>query len=468
MPRLRPPRRARFQCLLTALLAAAWMAATLAGCAADETPAVPRDATPPRFYLGGIQVNEPDHPAWIEALLAEGLNTVSVTDYLHQGDWDTDHVWWDDEDDEWVVSEVRTAKARGLSAVLILRVALDHAYERNNFLWHGMIMPTTDEQVHSWFDQYTRFALEWAEIAEREGVDVLMIGSEMNALASTLPVAEVPALEEYYLNEEKQDDRRAQVLAQKELIEGRNLWLREREGYDDLESYLDGRIAIERAWAGEVARRDAGAVAAINARRQLLEQRWIELIERLREVYSGRLGYAANFDQYHRVGFWQHLDVMGINAYFKLRHRILGEGETDLLYGELEAGWTDVLLTIEEFRAAHCLSEQPVIFTEMGYTYRAGSTLEPWSDTGFSLIGPEDEQQLIVWRDQPESLTERALAVRALHDAHRDLELGFLEGILYWKLSTVPSHRDVESFVLMLGEEEDDPLLPELRRFVGG
>ena len=31
------------------------------------------------FYLGGIQINEPDHNNWVETLDAVGMNTVSVT-----------------------------------------------------------------------------------------------------------------------------------------------------------------------------------------------------------------------------------------------------------------------------------------------------------------------------------------------------------------------------------------------------
>ena len=39
--------------------------------------------------------------------------------------------------------------------------------------------------------------------------------------------------------------------------------------------------------------------------------------------------------------------------------------------------------------------------------------------------------------------------------------------LLYWKLSSVPSHAEVEPFVLLIGDEAaDDPLLAELLRFL--
>ena len=94
------------------------------------------------FFLGGIQVNEPDQEAWVRTLDEVGMNTVAVTVYARQGDWDSANLWFDDEA-PWAVNEIRVAKARGLKVVLVLRVALDHAFERNKFFWHGMIMPHT-------------------------------------------------------------------------------------------------------------------------------------------------------------------------------------------------------------------------------------------------------------------------------------------------------------------------------------
>ena len=433
---------------------------------------------PPSFYLGGIQINEADHNAWFLALKAQGMNMVQVTDYAKQGDWDTDHMWWDEEA-PYVLQEIRGAKAHGLNVILVLRVALDHAFARNAFLWHGMIMPKNDAMLTSWFEQYGRFCKKWAEIAEREGVDVLMIGSEMNALASTLPVDEIPALEEYYLNEEKQARRREEILAQKQLIEDKNLYLQDRETFGTVEEYLDARIATERGWAGTLT--DGESLEQVNIRRAKLQDHWVKLIRDLRTVYTGPLGFAANFDQYHEVGFWPELDFMGINAYFQLRTDVLdGVADEDRearLYPLLVQGWNGVLGKIASFREARHLDGKPLIFTEMGYTYRRQSSLEPWADTGFSMIynpttlpdgSPgEPEKHVVVWRDQPDDLTERALAVRALHEAHAALEKPFLHGISYWKLSSHDYHKEHESFMVHIGDGTDDPILPELRRFLG-
>jgi hypothetical protein len=440
------------------------------------------------FFLGGIQVNEADHQHWVERLAAEGMNTVSVTVYGHQGNWDTDHLWFDQEN-EYVLQEIRTAKAAGLKVVLILRMAVDHAFPENRFLWHGMIMPETEAQLLSWFAQYTGFATEWAAIAAREGVDLLGVASEMNAMTSTLPLEGIPNLEDFYLDPLKQAEYKENILRHGEVIEARHLWAPgpgERARFDSLEEFVDAEVAKKARWAAQVTfleetQDDAARVARINARRQRLEEGWIGVIEAVREHYAGPLTYAANFDQYHLVGFWEHLDVMGINAYFPLRKHFSATEAPEAVEVALTRGWREVLATVDAFRREEGVPEMPVVFTELGYTFRRHSTVQPWASTGFSIIYPEPdpesdretpeapealEKQFVVWPDQPEYPLERALAIRALRRA-TGVAPGMLQGILYWKLSTEPAHHTEEPFVLLIHEGSEDPLLAELQRFGG-
>lgn len=454
--------------------------------AMTETPAV-TDTKLDTFLLGGIQVNEPDHDAWVHSLDAHGLNTVAVTVYAHQGNWDTDHLWFD-EDNQWVLHEIRTAKQAGLEVVLILRLALDHAYDANRFLWHGMVMPGTDEQVRNWFRRYARFVGEWAAIAQTEGVDLLGVGSELNALASTLPVDEIPPLVAYYQDDEQQEIHLRDVLAQR----GPEAAAQERAEIDK-----------KRAWASTMTGGGApDRLARINARRQLLQECWVWLIDGVREHYAGPLTYAANFDQYHEIGFWQHLDVIGINAYFPLRehfldqelgpqaHQLEGEARAEVLRPRLEAGWRKVFDDIDTFRGEQNIEELPIVFTELGYTPRRDGTLAPWAGDGMTVVWTpplemneageplgEGEKRALVWAEQPVDRLERALAVEALHNVHearaaaakgQEVTRGPLRGILYWKLSTQPSHRDIEPFVLILGDSPPDPLLTALQSFRQG
>lgn len=442
--------------IAVALLAVGALAALLVARA-------PRPAE--TFLVGGIQVDEPDHDRWLAALDEAEMNTVAVTVYARQADWDGDGLTWNPSE-EWVVREIRAAERRGLSTALVLRVALDHAYPRNRFLWHGMIQPRGDAELASWFERYAAFAAEWAAIAEREGVDLLAVASELSSLTATVPVEAIPALEEYYLNAEKRARRRAEVLEHRAAIEPRHLWVRGEESYAELPAYLDAESEANRAWAAQVSwegRPDR--VERINGRRRRLEEGWRRVIATARATYRGRLTYAANFDQVEAVGFWDALDAIGINAYYPLRDpesEPSGRGE---LLAALEAGWAEVLRGIEQLRARRGLGEMPVVFTELGYTPRAGATAAPWAGHGFSVVGDGDGTRLFVWEDEAIDPTERALAVRALRAAHRDAGGDLLGGILYWKLTTRPEHREIEPFALVLGV--GDPLEDELAAFAG-
>ena len=423
-------------------------------------------STGPVFYLGGIQVNEPDHDAWVNSLAESGMNTVAVTVYAKQGDWDSTNLWWEEEE-PWVIAEARAARRRGLDVALVLRVALDHAFERNKFFWHGMIMPSSSDDLNEWFDRYSDYVLKWARIAEEEGIDVLAIGSELNSLTNTVSVDELPALEEYWSNEEKVERENARVLEHREAIEGKQIWVRGNEGYKGIEPYLDDRATAHAHWAEEVSFLDAtDPVARVNARRQLVAGRWIELIERVREVYRGPLTYAANFDQFESVSFWNKLDLISINAYFPLRKRDLPDTSVRSRTSLFKTRWTNILQTVDALRIRQGVPAHRVLFTELGYTRRANSTIEPWAANGFSVLSSPSGSRLMIWEEQPDEPSERTEAVKGLYEANLAMGGDFLAGILYWKLSTEPAHLEVEPFVLIIGDKaDDDPLLAELQRF---
>jgi hypothetical protein len=418
------------------------------------------------FMVGGIQVNEADHERWMEALDEDGFDTTSVTVYAHQGDWDSDNLWWDDED-AGVEAEVRAARAAGVRVVLILRVALDHAFERNRFLWHGMIQPATDELLDAWFERYERFVRQWAEFAEAEGIEVLAISSELNSMTSTEEIEELPALHEFFINQETQQAEKAKLLQHAARVDERHLAVRGNENFDEYEGYLDARAAANGAWARQVTWHDEeGSIDLVNRRRRELDRRWRAIAAAAREVYGGALTYAANFDQYHEVGFWDAFDLIGVNAYFELRRRWRPLPDVDRLLPELRSGWRAVLAEIDDFRRRRKIADLPVVFTELGYSRRRNCTLRPWSATGFAVMPtPDGREKLVIWEDEPISLRERTLAVRALLDEHRAMPQPMLAGILWWKLTTEPAHVDVEPYVVVLGDSPADPVVDELAAF---
>lgn len=441
----------------TVLLACSLAAPAWAGDVAERED--------PTFYLGGIQVNEPDHDRWLDTVRSVGMNTVAVTVYAMQGDWDTDHLWFEEQEPA-VLDEIRRAKARGLAVVLILRVAVDHKFPRNKFIWHGMIMPKSDEAIVSWFDRYREFVVKWARVAEEEGVDLLGIGSEMNALASTLPITRWGNFKNYYGFYWYQRMLRKRSLKFADRIKERHLWVRGYENYETLEEFLQARFRHNRAWAKQAyLRKESHRFKKINERRRLLNDQWVRLIEKTRAVYRGKLTYAANFDQFHEVGFWRHLDRMGINSYFSLRGNINKELTSEEETKQFTDRWQQIFDGIGRFKSAQGLAQIPFLFTEIGYTFRRHSTVEPWAHGGFSVVGwGVKRRQLVVWDEQPVDYEERQLALSALETVHRK-HRGELTGILYWKLSTLKQHEEIEPFVLHIGPDSTDPLQPTLAEF---
>lgn len=420
----------------------------------------------PRFYVGGIQVHETDHARWTGTLRRIGMNTVAVTVYARQGRWDGDDLTFNDREDA-VVDEIRAARREGLAVVLVLRVALDHAHAENKFLWHGMILPASDGAIQSWFERYGAFVAKWARVAEAEGVELLAVGSELNALTATRPVTRVGHLRDYYGYYWYQHLSRARALRFADELEGRRLWVRGFDDYDSLERYLDDRFEATVGWARRAyLRAEPGALSRINARRRVIDEAWVRLIGRVRQVYRGRLTYAANFDSYRDVGFWRHLDLIGINAYFSLRGEADGEPGAERQLALYTRSWERILAEVEAFERERGLDGMPYLFTEIGYTFRRHSTVEPWAHAGFSVVGwGGQKRRLVIWNEQPIDYEERNLALLALQRARRSAGPG-LRGLLYWKLSTDAAHERIEPFVIHVGVDSTDPAQATLVRFL--
>ncbi|MGH9464654.1 MAG: glycoside hydrolase family 113 [Thermoanaerobaculia bacterium] len=99
-------------------------------------------------------------------------------------------------------------------------------------------------------------------------------------------------------------------------------------------------------------------------------QAWRDLIAQVRDVYSGKLTYAANWNgEFEEIAFWDDLDWIGIQAYFPL-----AEHERPTLE-ELVAGWRRHLPALE---ALHRRTGKPILFTEIGYRSVASAAIAPW------------------------------------------------------------------------------------------
>ncbi|MEQ9461136.1 MAG: glycoside hydrolase TIM-barrel-like domain-containing protein [Phycisphaeraceae bacterium] len=197
-------------------------------------------------------------------------------------------------DDPMVLVPAALAKRRGMA--LMLKPHL--AYWRSPFAWRGEITFNDEASWARFFEAYRVFILHQAELAERGGVTLFVVGTE-----------------------------------------------------------LQGTVHREASWRA--------------------------LIAEVRGVYSGRLTYAANWDVYEEVPFWDALDVIGVQAYFPLSN---AERPRD---AELRSSWGRVM---ERLRLHSAEQERPVLFTELGYAPSVNAAREPWLDEPRGEIVPEGEE----------------------------------------------------------------------------
>lgn len=85
---------------------------------------------------------------------------------------------------------------------------------------------------------------------------------------------------------------------------------------------------------------------------------WRKLIREVRAVYGGKVTYAANWDNYQNVKFWDDLDYIGVDAYFPLSRE--ARPSIDLL----KENWKKVET---ELKAHSDKYQLPILFTEYGY-----------------------------------------------------------------------------------------------------
>ncbi len=97
---------------------------------------------------------------------------------------------------------------------------------------------------------------------------------------------------------------------------------------------------------------------------------WQQLIRDIRQVFSGQLTYAANWnEEVDDVSFWNELDFIGIQAYYPLVKN------TNPSVNELQKGWQTHFRRLKKL---HRKFDKPILFTELGYKSTANAAIEPW------------------------------------------------------------------------------------------
>lgn len=98
-------------------------------------------------------------------------------------------------------------------------------------------------------------------------------------------------------------------------------------------------------------------------------QFWVNLIDDVRKVYSGKITYAANWDNYEQIPFWHKLDVIGIDAYFSFSDD--KEPNVNVLVAAMRKKSADLRGFAEKCK-------RQIIFTEYGFRSEEFCCSKPW------------------------------------------------------------------------------------------
>lgn len=115
--------------------------------------------------------------------------------------------------------------------------------------------------------------------------------------------------------------------------------------------------------------------------------RWLGVVDAVRTRYQGRVVYAANFDEYRHVAFWDVLDLVGIDAYWPVSPHPTADAAA------LQRAWNPI---VRELAAFAKRTRRHILFTEAGYTSQRGSTTAPWSWTNSGT--PDQAEQAAAYQ----------------------------------------------------------------------
>lgn len=114
---------------------------------------------------------------------------------------------------------------------------------------------------------------------------------------------------------------------------------------------------------------------------------WNALVKKIRTVYKGKLTYAANWDSYALVPFWEQLDYIGVDAYFPMC-----ELQTPNPVNAVNSWkkWKQDLSSLSRKR------NKQILFTEYGYTSADYNGLQPWKDAKQEHAVNEKAQSILL------------------------------------------------------------------------
>ena len=124
---------------------------------------------------------------------------------------------------------------------------------------------------------------------------------------------------------------------------------------------------------------------------------WKQLIKKARLIYNGKLTYAANWDNYENISFWEELDYIGIDAYFPLSESITPSID------ELTTKWQPIANKLSQYAS---IKRKPILFTEYGYRSINYTSWKQWQLPDGWLQNHDKNTNLIAQQNAYQALFE--------------------------------------------------------------
>lgn len=121
-----------------------------------------------------------------------------------------------------------------------------------------------------------------------------------------------------------------------------------------------------------------------------------KVISNVKQIYRGKIIYAANWTEFKKISFWDKLDFIGIDAYFSVAN------STNPTEDKLSEKWEKIFNDISGFQKS---IGKDVVFTEIGYLDKDGTCIQPFN---WLINSPEDqEEQALCYKVALEFALER-------------------------------------------------------------
>lgn len=139
------------------------------------------------------------------------------------------------------------------------------------------------------------------------------------------------------------------------------------------------------SWICEVHKVDVLSVGSELVSTEGRTEDWRKTIRMMRETFKGMLTYSANWDHYKEVTFWDELDLVSMNSYYKM-----GD-DASVTIPQVKERWRKIQGDIGAFQQT---VNKPVMFMEVGWCSQNNAAHEPWDYTLQKPIDLELQRKL--------------------------------------------------------------------------